>query len=64
MIDHHHHAGLKSMLLERKLEAVADQLEMKEAQLAEVITAANLDPNTLQVGALVVCVCVWGGGSL
>lgn len=39
--------GLKGMLLERRLEAVAEQLEMKEAQLAEVLTAANLDPNTL-----------------
>lgn len=40
--------GLKSMLLERRLEAVGQQLEMKEAQLAEVLTAANLDPSTLQ----------------
>mmetsp|Transcript_35535 Transcript_35535/g.78843 ORF Transcript_35535/g.78843 Transcript_35535/m.78843 type:complete len:471 (-) Transcript_35535:833-2245(-) len=40
--------GLKSMLLERRLEAMAEQLEMKEAQLAEVLTAANLDPSTLQ----------------
>ena len=41
--------GLKGMLLERRLEAVAEQLEVKEAQLAEVLTAANLDPNTLSV---------------
>eukprot|EP00798_Chlamydomonas_sp_ICE-L_P007219 gene7219-326_t len=40
--------GLKGLLLERRLEAVAEQLEMKEAQLAEVLTAANLDPNTLK----------------
>lgn len=36
-------------LLERRLEALAEQLEMKDAQLAEVLTAANLEPSTLQV---------------
>ena len=36
------------MLLERRLEALHEQLEMKEAQLAEVLTAANLEPSTLQ----------------
>lgn len=36
-------------LLERRLEALGEALEMKEAQLAEVLTAANLDPSTLQV---------------
>ena len=41
-------AGLKSLLLEKKLEAVVEQLEVKEAQLAEVLAAANLDPHTLQ----------------
>lgn len=40
--------GLKSMLLERKLEAMAEVLEKKEAQLGEVLSAANLDPATLQ----------------
>eukprot|EP00983_Pelagomonas_calceolata_P097079 1158207-Pelagomonas_calceolata.AAC.7 len=42
--------GLKGTLLERRLEAMSEALEMKEAQLAEVLTAANLDPSTLQVG--------------
>jgi hypothetical protein len=41
-------SGLKSLLLERRLEAINEQLEMKEAQLAEVLTAANLEPTTLQ----------------
>lgn len=41
--------GLKGTLLERRLEAMSEALEMKEAQLAEVLTAANLDPGTLQV---------------
>ncbi|EFJ43922.1 hypothetical protein VOLCADRAFT_121364 [Volvox carteri f. nagariensis] len=39
--------GLKSALLEKKIEALGEALEMKEAQLAEVLTAANLDPGTL-----------------
>lgn len=43
--------GLKGTLLERRLEAMSEALEMKEAQLAEVLTAANLDPSTLQVRA-------------
>lgn len=40
--------GLKGMILERKLEALSDELEKKEAQLAEVLAASNLDPSTLQ----------------
>ncbi|KXZ48295.1 hypothetical protein GPECTOR_29g70 [Gonium pectorale] len=39
--------GLKSALLEKKIEALGEALELKEAQLAEVLTAANLDPGTL-----------------
>mmetsp|Transcript_15425 Transcript_15425/g.26679 ORF Transcript_15425/g.26679 Transcript_15425/m.26679 type:complete len:473 (-) Transcript_15425:18-1436(-) len=41
-------SGLKGALLERRLEALSEQMEMKDAQLAEVLTAANLDPSTLQ----------------
>mmetsp|Transcript_56951 Transcript_56951/g.180191 ORF Transcript_56951/g.180191 Transcript_56951/m.180191 type:complete len:473 (+) Transcript_56951:101-1519(+) len=40
-------SGLKNMLLEKKLEALEEQLEKKEAQLSEVLQASNLDPNTL-----------------
>ena len=40
--------GLKSMMLERKLVAMQEQLEKKEAQLGEVLAASNLDPATLQ----------------
>mmetsp|Transcript_17269 Transcript_17269/g.44833 ORF Transcript_17269/g.44833 Transcript_17269/m.44833 type:complete len:473 (-) Transcript_17269:63-1481(-) len=39
--------GLKGMLLEKKLEALTEQLEKKEAQLSEVLAASNLDPSTL-----------------
>jgi hypothetical protein len=41
-------AGLKSLLLEKRVEALADALELKDAQLGEVLAAAHLDPATLQ----------------
>jgi len=41
-------AGLRSALLERKLEALSEHLEAKEAQLGEVLAASNLDPATLE----------------
>ena len=47
--------GLKGMLLERKVEAMHEQLEKKEAQLAEVLAASNLDPQTLQQVRNIVC---------
>ena len=40
--------GLKSMLLEKRVEALSGALELKEAQLGEVLAAAHLDPATLQ----------------
>ena len=39
--------GLKNLLLEKKLLSLAETLEMKEAQLNEVLSASNLDPNAL-----------------
>lgn len=46
-------SGLKSMLLEKKVEALSGALEMREAQLGEVLAAAQIDPATLQqVGVL------------
>eukprot|EP00042_Codosiga_hollandica_P041410 m.368890 g.368890 ORF g.368890 m.368890 type:complete len:472 (+) comp56108_c0_seq1:117-1532(+) len=41
--------GLKNLLLEKKLGALTDQLEKKEAQLNEVLAASNLDPTALSV---------------
>uniref|UniRef100_A0A7S3DIN4 Growth arrest-specific protein 8 domain-containing protein n=1 Tax=Palpitomonas bilix TaxID=652834 RepID=A0A7S3DIN4_9EUKA len=43
-------SGLKTLMLEKKVEAMGEQLEKKEAQLAEVLAASNLDPAKL--GAL------------
>jgi chromosome segregation ATPase len=40
-------SGLKNILLEKKLSTLTDTLEKKEAQLTEVISAANLDPSAL-----------------
>ena len=40
---------MKSLLLERKLDTLADSLEKKEAQLNEVLAASNLDPNALGI---------------
>eukprot|EP00052_Salpingoeca_macrocollata_P035914 m.16222 g.16222 ORF g.16222 m.16222 type:complete len:479 (-) comp8868_c0_seq1:93-1529(-) len=42
-------SGLRNLLLEKKLGAVAGQLEKKEAQLNEVLAASNLDPTALSV---------------
>ncbi|XP_068117060.1 dynein regulatory complex subunit 4 isoform X2 [Hyperolius riggenbachi] len=39
--------GFKNLLLERKLQALGDTLEKKEAQLNEVLAASNLDPTAL-----------------
>jgi len=41
-------SGLKNLMLERKLTALSEQLEKKEAQLGEVLAASNLDQTTLQ----------------
>ena len=39
--------GVRNLLLEKKLNALGGVLEHKEAQLAEVMAASNLDPATL-----------------
>lgn len=39
--------GVRNLLLEKKLSALGGVLEHKEAQLAEVMAASNLDPATL-----------------
>lgn len=42
-------ASLRSLLLERRLAALSDSLEKKEAQLSEVLAASNLDPSALGI---------------
>lgn len=54
-------AGLKSMLLEKRVSVLSEALDMKDAQLGEVLAAAHLDPATLQqvrVAAWVVSVAL------
>ncbi|XP_036441402.1 dynein regulatory complex subunit 4 [Colossoma macropomum] len=45
----HQKSGFKNLLLERKLDALTDTLEKKEAQLNEVLSASNLDHTALNV---------------
>jgi hypothetical protein len=40
-------SGFKNLLLERKLTALSEALEQKEAQLNEVVARANIDPAVL-----------------
>ncbi|XP_012222977.2 dynein regulatory complex subunit 4 [Linepithema humile] len=39
--------GLKNVLLEKKLEKLSDLLEQREAQISEVLAAAQLDPTAV-----------------
>lgn len=40
-------AGFRSLVLERKLQALSAAVEKKEAQFSEVLAASNLDPAAL-----------------
>jgi len=40
-------AGLKNIILEKKLETIDDNLEIKEVQLKEVLKKTSVNPNTL-----------------
>lgn len=53
--------GVRNLLLEKKLQALGGVLEHKEAQLAEVMAASNLDPATLaQLNTVSLClVACW-----
>ena len=42
-------SNCKNLLLEKKLVALADTVEKKDAQLNEVLSASNLDPTALTV---------------
>ena len=59
-------SNFKNLLLEKKLGALTDSLEKKEAQLNEVLSASNLDPTALTVVTKKLEVCVFalpfGGG--
>lgn len=40
-------SGLKSILLEKKLKALAELLDQREAQFSEVLAVSRIDPSTL-----------------
>jgi hypothetical protein len=42
-------SSLKNVLLEKKVSALADSLEKREAQLNEVLSASKLDPASFSV---------------
>lgn len=42
-----HKAGMRSVLLERKLKALTDSLEKTQAQLCSVLSASNMDQTAL-----------------
>ena len=50
--------GVRNLLLQKKLSALGGVLEHKEAQLAEVMAASNLDPATLAQLNTVSCLLV------
>ena len=54
-------SNFKNLLLEKKLGALADTLEKKEAQLNEVLSASNLDPTALTVVTRKLEVCLYTG---
>lgn len=41
-------AGLKCLMLEKKIESMDQDIEKKEAQVAEILVAANLQPSVAQ----------------
>lgn len=41
-------AGYKNQLLEKKLELLRNDMEVKETQLGEVLSSANLDPVSVE----------------
>ena len=43
-------AGFKNLLLEKRLTAVGEGLERKEAQLGEILSQANLEPAAVGIG--------------
>lgn len=45
----HQKSGLKNLILEKKLETIADSIETKDSQLNQVLTTAKIDPSTLGI---------------
>jgi len=44
----HQKTGLKNLILEKQLETIEESIEIKEAQLKEILNAANIDQNQMR----------------
>lgn len=44
----HQKTGLKNLILEKQLETIQESIETKEAQLNELLSASNIDPDQLK----------------
>lgn len=58
-----HKAGVKSMLLEKKLKVLTDSVEKTQAQLCAVLSASNMDQTALtgitdKIKVLSCCFCL------
>lgn len=43
----HQKAGLNNLILEKKLNAVDEEIEIKDLQFVEILKSANIDPRAL-----------------
>ena len=43
----HQKAGLNNLILEKKLNAVDEEIEIKDLQFGEILKSANIDPRAL-----------------
>lgn len=47
LVDVRQRTGLEQLILEKKLEALRENVEKKDAELSQILSSANLDPNRL-----------------
>jgi len=47
LVDVRQKTGLEQMILEKKLEALRENIEKKDAELSQILSSANLDPRKL-----------------
>lgn len=47
LVDVRQRTGLEQLVLEKKLEALRENVEKKDAELSQILSSANLDPNKL-----------------
>lgn len=47
LVDVRQKTGLEQLILEKKLEALRENIEKKDAELSQILTGANIDPRKL-----------------